>query len=135
MSGNAGTEQVATPDFGHVVCSLIAAGAHLKDAREQVPCGWVAWLRGSVGISPSMARKLIAIAAHPVLANSAHANALPADLRALHILSHLDPPLLEAAIEAGRLRPGMDWRAVKRLVSKLQGHATAQRRERQGVQS
>ena len=57
----------------------------------------------------------MAIARHPVLANFAHAQSLPAHWSSLYQLSRLRPKRLLALIEAGTVRARMERKDVEKL--------------------
>lgn len=108
---------VVRADLGQAVAGFVAAGRHLIEAKQQIPHGgWESWIRRDVGISPQTAVKLMAIARHPALANPAHARDLPASWPTLAELSHLDPQLLEAAIQAHRVYPELERKEARALV-------------------
>jgi hypothetical protein len=103
-------------DLGQAVAGFIAAGRHLIEAKQQIPHGgWEIWVR-QVGISPARARMLMDLSRHPALSNRQHANDLPASWTTLYELSQLDPPLLEAAISAGRVTPQLERKEARALV-------------------
>jgi hypothetical protein len=95
---------VVRADLGQAVAGFIAAGQHLIQARMQIEHGWEIWLRDEVGISRPKAQMLMDLARHPVLSDRYHGNGLPPSWRTLYELSQLDAPLLQAAIEQGRVR-------------------------------
>jgi len=104
-------------DLGQAVAGFIAAGEHLRQAKIQIPHGgWEQWVKAEVGISPAKARMLMDISAHAAFANRQHVNDLPASWGTLYELSQLDPPLLEAAIQAGRVHPELERKQAKALV-------------------
>jgi hypothetical protein len=110
---------VVRADLGQAVAGFIAAGRHLRDAKGQmqlVHYEWERWLKQQVGISPSQASRLVAIALHPALQDHSHANDLPPSWTTLYELSQLDAPLLEAAITAGRVTPEMERKEARALV-------------------
>lgn len=106
-------------DLGQAVVGFVAAGQHLRFAKTQmqlVHYEWERWLKQQVGISPSQASRLIAIALHPALQDHSHANDLPPSWTTLYELSQLEAPLLEAAISAGRVTPELERKDARALV-------------------
>lgn len=104
-------------DLGQAVAGFIAAGQHLIDARTQIPHGgWESWCKNDVGISPMHAYRLMEIARHPAISNLTRVLDLPGSVGTLYELSRLDPPLLEAAIESGRVTPELQRKQARALV-------------------
>lgn len=104
-------------DLGQAVAGFIAAGRHLIEAKQQIQHGgWESWVKLDVGISANTALRLMTIARHPALANPAHAQDLPASWYTLYELSQLDPPLLDAAIQAHRVHPELERKEARALV-------------------
>jgi hypothetical protein len=88
--------------------TLIAAKADCEHGE------WLDALR-LAGLLPNSALRFMAVAAHPVLANSDHDHYLPGSWTTLYALSRIKPPLLEAAIADGRVRPEMTRADAERL--------------------
>src|SRR5215831_6419128 len=65
--------------------------------------------------TPQTARKLIAIARHPIISNRAHGRDLPASWRTLYELTQLDDDVLRRALRDGRIHPNMERSAVMAL--------------------
>lgn len=97
---------------GHLartVESIIAAGRDLAEAKASLPHGeWLPML-AKAGVNDSTARKMMAVAGHPVLANQerVHDLPLPPSWGTLYELTKVPEPELTAAIEAGVVRPDM----------------------------
>jgi len=120
--------EIVRADLGQAVVGFIMAGQHLRDAKQQIPHGgWESWVREQVGISPSTARILMAISEHPALGNRLHINDLPPSWPTLYELSHLEPPLLEAAITAGRVTPDLERDDARKLVVEYKMQAASVR--------
>jgi site-specific DNA-methyltransferase (adenine-specific) len=108
---------VVRSDLGQAVAGFIAAGQHLIEAKRQIQHGkWEPWCKDRVGISPETARRLMTVAAHPGLSNPNHGLDLPHSWQTLYELSQLDPPLLDAAILAGRVTPELERKQARALV-------------------
>jgi hypothetical protein len=116
---------VVRADLGQAVAGFIAAGQHLIQARMQIEHGWEIWLRDEVGISRPKAQMLMDLARHPVLSDRYHGNGLPPSWRTLYELSQLDAPLLQAAIEQGRVTPEMERKEARALVIEYKQIAAA----------
>src|SRR5262249_26079531 len=81
------------------------AGAH-KAAR---PHGqWLPMINKRLLFSPTVAVRLMKIAAHPVLSNVTHGSHLPASWTTLYVLSHVEPERLETLIEDKTVNPSME---------------------------
>lgn len=103
---------------GHLsrtVESIVAAGRDLLEAKASLPHGeWLPMLE-KAGVNDSTARKLMAVAGSPVIANREHANDLPSSWDTLYHLSRVPEPDLSAAIEAGVVRPDMSRKEAAAL--------------------
>lgn len=105
-------------DLAGAVEGIVAAGRHLREAREVVlHTHWEDWVRDDVGISPAKARKLMAIADNPALSNRSHGNDLPASWTTLYELSTLEPEVIERGIQEGKITPETERREARALVS------------------
>jgi hypothetical protein len=98
---------------------FIEAGSLLIEAKRELDHGeFEAMIRDELPFSPSTARKLMIIAAHPVLANRAHANALPASWGTLYELSKLNQEDLKRAIEDGVVNSKMERKEAVALLGR-----------------
>lgn len=119
--------ELVRADLGRAVEGFIAAGRHLTEAKADLPHGsFEGWVREQVGISPQTARKLMAIAQHPALANRAHVRVLPPHWGTLAELEQLEPAALEQAIERGEITPGLDRDQARALVRRAREPASHQ---------
>lgn len=92
----------------NAVESIVETGRRLVEAKERVGHG--RWL-DAVTLMPfgdSTARKLIAIARHPDLANQDHGTDLPASWRTLAVLASLPEGEIPKRIEAGEITSELD---------------------------
>ena len=97
---------VIRADLGASVQGVIDAGADLAAAREGIPRGdWEEWLARELHMTPRTAQRFMAIARHPVLANTTHVSLLPSSWGTLYELSRLPEAALTRAIEAGDISP------------------------------
>jgi len=111
-------------DLSQAVLGFIMAGQHLRDARQQIEYGkWEIWLREDVGISRSTAYSLMAISEHPMLADVQCIEHLPPSWGTLYELSRLEPPLLEAAIDAGDVHPDLEREQARKVVAEYKMRA------------
>lgn len=113
--------QVIRADLSRAIEGIIAAGLHLREAKEACPglgtwADWERWLKSDVKISSGSASKLMAIAEHPTFAELSTWKELPPNWTTLYELSRLDPPWLERAISNGRVHPELDTRKAHELV-------------------
>ena len=100
---------VVRSHLARTVESIVAAGRDLLEAKASLPHGeWLPML-AKAGVNDSTARKMMAVAGHPVLANQDHGHdmALPPSWRTLYELTKVPDPELVAAIESGIVRPDM----------------------------
>lgn len=129
----AGAEQWAdriTTQLSKSVESIIATGRLLIQAKRALPHGeWGRMFKdGLVPFSQNTADRLMAIASHAVLSNSAHVQNLPASWGTLYELTKVEPKTLTAAIKDGVVTVDMPRARVKTLRS-----ANPVRRPRQRV--
>lgn len=104
-------------DLGQAVAGFVAAGRHLIEAKQQIPHGgWLSWLKDDVRLGRSQAEALMDLARHAAISNSQYVGNLPASWGTLYELSRLEPPLLEAAISAGRVTPNLERKEARALV-------------------
>lgn len=64
-----------------------------------------------------MVETLMVVSRHPVLSNSQCVANLPPSVGTLYELSQLDPPQLEAAIQAGKVHPELERKQARALVA------------------
>jgi len=86
--------------------AFIEAGQYLIEAKEELDRDqYTSLLKFEIAFSESTAKKLVGIARNRVL--SSHVNQLPACYSTLYVLSQIDDEVLETAIAAGKVHPGM----------------------------
>lgn len=104
--------------LGKSVEAIIEVGRLLAKAKGDLAHG--EWGRlfgdGLVPFSQGTAGRLIAIAAHPVLSDSAHAPNLPQSWMSLYELTKVPEPTLKNAISDGVITPDMPRKAVADLI-------------------
>lgn len=93
--------------------AVLEAGRTIVEAKAEMGDVGVRKLAEVVGIDKSTANYLERIGNNPVL--SAHADSLPASLRALGELTRLEPDALEAAIEEGLVSPDLTIEGAQKL--------------------
>lgn len=92
----------------NAVDSIVETGRRLIEAKSRTASG--KWL-DAVALMPfsdGTARKLMAIAQHPDLANRSHGNDLPASWTTLFVLAQLPAGEIEKRIEAGEITPELE---------------------------
>jgi hypothetical protein len=72
-------------------------------------------VRDDLKMDPSTARRLMAIAEHPIISNRAHGHVLPPSWRTLYELTKLPDATLKAAIRDGLIGPEMERKDVVKL--------------------
>jgi N6-adenosine-specific RNA methylase IME4 len=116
--------EVVRADLARSVEGFVAAGAHLAEAKEQMPHGeWLPWIEQELPIGVREVQRLIEVARHPVISNATHGSHLPASGRTLYELSRLEPPALEAAIAEGRVTPELERKQARALVAEYKATA------------
>jgi Protein of unknown function (DUF3102) len=108
--------EVIRADLRRSVESVIAAGRHLREAKEQVDHGEWTPLLDRIGISGGTARKLMAIAADPVISDRSHVNVLPPSWGTLYALSLVPDDILKKKIADGTITPEMERKEAEALV-------------------
>lgn len=100
-----------------VMGTPLAVGRVLQAAKDGCVHGQFALILQDVPMEPRTAQLYLAIAHHPVLANTKYISHLPPTLTAQTVLSRVDPPILEAAIADGRVHPKLTPEEAKALFS------------------
>jgi hypothetical protein len=91
--------------------NIIARGRILIEAHEELERGsYEGTVKGHFDLS--YARKLRIIAAHPVLSNRSHANALPPHPETLYQLTKLPAEMLRAKLAEGSITPKLERKEV-----------------------
>ncbi|WP_234679831.1 DUF3102 domain-containing protein [Bradyrhizobium monzae] len=99
--------------------SIIETGSRLIDAKGTLNHGeFEIMVRNELPFSESTARKLMRIASHPIIANRAHVNDLPASWGTLYELSKLKREDLERAIEDGVVNSKMERKDAMALAGR-----------------
>jgi hypothetical protein len=98
--------EVIANDFNHAVEGIVAAGQHLRDAKDQLDHHgeWLPLLQ-RVGINERTAQRFMKIAANEVLANPTHWVGFPTFWRTLSEMATLPTDILEAKIADGTITP------------------------------
>jgi len=101
------------------VDSIIETGRILLEAKEgpyRLKHGaFQAMVRTALPFNESTARKLMAIARHPVLSNRSHGNVLPPSYGTLYALTKVPDHKLLASIRDGTINPKLERRDVAAL--------------------
>ena len=101
----------------NAVESIVETGRRLIEAKARVGHG--RWL-DTVALLPfgdSTARKLMAVASHPDLANRDHGTDLPPSWRTLAVLAQLPAGEIAKRIESGEITPEIDRATAQQLAS------------------
>jgi hypothetical protein len=93
------------PHLAQAVEGIVAAGRELIDAKDALPHGSFGPLLDELGLSATMARRFMRVAAHPAIANQPRVVGLPAAIGTLDVLARLDEAELTEALEAGDVTP------------------------------
>jgi N6-adenosine-specific RNA methylase IME4 len=113
--------------LGSAVAAIVATGAELGAAKAALPHGaWEKLFRDHpqaiaepVRMTARTARRFMAIAAHPVLANRPHVSVLPPSWSTLYELTRLNGELLTAALADGRITPETERTDVYALARRV----------------
>ncbi len=108
---------------GRTVGAFVELGRVLLEAKDAIPHGgWLALFEnGLTSLSLREAEKLMKIAGHPVLSNSANWSNLPGAQQALLALSRLSPTDLEIAIEEQKVKPTTTIHQAEEVVAEVMG--------------
>jgi hypothetical protein len=111
------------PDFIKGNVSFIAGAAKLIEAKRALKKSKGSFVRlvERLGLDLDKAERLMKIARHPVLRESAHARNLPLSWMTLYTLAALPPKVLEEFIADGTVHPGLERKQAERLVRKVRG--------------
>jgi hypothetical protein len=112
--------QLIRAELAQAAAGFVAAGQHLTEAKAQMRHGeWLPWVEREMPVSADTVQRLMAIAQNAALvkaANTERVRYLPPAWGTLYELSRLDPPLLEAAIDAGDIHAELERKRAAGLV-------------------
>jgi hypothetical protein len=100
------------------VHAVITTGLLLIRAHDDlIPIhgAWINMVINDLPFSYATAKKLMAIAHHPVLSDGSHGNHLPSSWTTLYQLSLIDEATLSTLIESGEVNPKTERQDVERL--------------------
>jgi hypothetical protein len=100
------------------VDEILDVGDMLIKATQQLKGEFEAMVEQDLAFGPRTARMLKAVADHVVLSDRKHASALPLSWRTLYELTKVPLPVLEQAIEDGRIHPEMECQEVREFLPK-----------------
>jgi hypothetical protein len=99
--------------------SVLETGRLLIEAKKQLPHGdFEAMIRNDLQFSPQTARKIMSIAAHPVISNRAHVRDFPSSWGTLYELTKVPEQKLLAKISDGTINPKMERKQAVALLGK-----------------
>lgn len=105
--------------WSSMVSSIVETGRLLIQLKRETDHGqWMKLCEDKLPFGDVTARKLMAIAEHPVISNRSHINDLPPRWSILAEMVRLDADTIETAIRKGVIHPGMkreDLRALRFL--------------------
>lgn len=105
--------------------SIVAVGVDLVAAKSQLGHGrFTRMVEVDLGMNIRSAQRFMAIADHPVLANTTHGSHLPASYRTLYELSRVEEDLLEKAIADGLVTPEMERKDALDLAERYRTRTT-----------
>ena len=112
--------------LGKTVESILEVGRLLIKAKAALPHGEFGRLfhEGLVPFTQNTADRLMAIAKHPALSNSAHAQNLPSSWMTLYELTKADPAILRAALKDGSIKPDMTRREIRALLPPMKARCS-----------
>jgi hypothetical protein len=110
---------------GKGVESILEMGAILVDFKKDHEREFIAALEPKFRISRQTAFRLMKVYDHALISNVAHGQHLPPSWRTLYELTKLPLPLVEEALEDGRIHPGLERKDVLALIPK-NGHPAAE---------
>jgi DUF3102 family protein len=96
---------------------IIAAGRHLQEAKDKLePGDFLKMIEADLPFGESTAERLMKIAKHPVLSNSAHAPLLPTSWSTLYELTKLPAKKLEAKLIDGTITADLERKDIAKLM-------------------
>jgi hypothetical protein len=122
------------PDFTQGNLGFIAGAKKLIDAKRALKKrdGSFPRVVKKLGMDLGKAERLMKIARHPVLGNSAHAPIMPVAWTTLYTLAVLPPALLEQLIADGAIHPDLERQQAEQLVREARGRNDRRGRNRDG---
>jgi hypothetical protein len=104
--------------LGKSVVGFIEAGRELTKAKKDLDAHgeWMPLVEVDLGMSISMADRLMKIGSHPILSKSAHGPNLPPAWRTIYELTKVPPHRLEAKLKDGTINPQMGRKDVAELL-------------------
>src|SRR5262249_10761401 len=124
-----------SPHFAQSNQSTIAGGIKLIEAKKDLKKKKGSFVRlvERLGLDLDKAERLMKVARHPVLSDSAHARNLPLSWMTLYTLAKLPPKVLEGFITDGTIHPKLKRKKAETLVQKARGsNSNGQDRDRDG---
>jgi Protein of unknown function (DUF3102) len=116
----------------HSVDSIITVGRLIAEAKAELRHGeFSAMIRADLPFGPRTARRLMAVAQHPVIAKGTHASVLPPSWTTLYELTRLPEETLEAKIAEGVIHAGIERKDVAALRRQLDPVPAGQREHSQ----
>lgn len=101
------------------VKSFIEIGSILLDAKGQLQHGeFGEMVEKDLPFGPRTARQFMTIAQHPTISKGIHGSVLPPYWRTLYYLTKVPLPILELALEDGRIHPEMERKDALALIPK-----------------
>jgi hypothetical protein len=100
------------------VAAIVATGKLLKEAHDDlidVHGAWTNLVENELPFDRSMAYKLMAIAANPVLSNVSNLRRLPASVTALYDLHQIEPETLSRLLDEGQVNSRTGVRDAARI--------------------
>jgi DUF3102 family protein len=124
--------QPAPFSFIGSVDSIITVGRLIAEAKAELRHGeFSAMIRADLPFGPRTARRLMAVAQHPVIAKGTHASVLPPSWTTLYELTRLPEETLEAKIAEGVIHAGIERKDVAALRRQLDPVPAGQREHSQ----
>ncbi len=110
-----------TATWTRAVTNIIETGRVLRKAKAELNHGdWGKLFQNhEVPFDQDQAGRLMAIARHPIIGNSAHARNMPASWYTMFLLTMLPDHLLEAMLADGRIHAGTQRKDVERIKKSL----------------
>jgi hypothetical protein len=111
--------KIIRKSWAKTIAAIVETGKHLSAAKADLPHGeFHNLIYNKVSFGWTTADRLMAIARHPVLANFAAAQSLPASWTTLYELSRLRPKRLLALIKDRTVTPKTERQDAERLVAR-----------------
>jgi hypothetical protein len=108
---------------------VIEAGRILVEAKEALSGRFIGFVQSRLGMHPTTAQRLMAIAGDAWITDAAHVRHLPPSWGTLYLISRLAVVERERLLEIGCIRPDMQRADVEKAIRQLRGSGSTNRKK------